>query len=342
MPHVSALLIGFSIGTALLLALTFATAYRHVDLPLRSRLGGYAMLAGLLFTQWSHLGIIDSDAAMPLTRAYVVVLFLQAGGFYWFVLGLLRPVEHWRSWEWGLPVTMLIFSALVPIEWAIPLALVIGIVFALHLATLLYRLRAMRRRFRLEFSVVLLFALMGVVAAVVGWAAPVIVDWAEYARIYTTLIAFGLFLALWLLLAVPDVAMKTQEAVALSYAQSTLGRIDVDAKLTALNQLFEHDHIQRDETLTLTRTAELLAISPHQLSELVNTRLDMSFSKVVRKYRVQDAQRMLLDEPTASVLSIGMAAGFASQSTFYTAFKELQGMTPAQFRKQPVGLHTPK
>ncbi len=338
MPNAPALMIGFSIGVALLLALAFATTYRRVELPLQSRLGGYVMLAGLVFTQWSHLGIINSDAVMPLTRAYVVVLFLQAMGFYWLVLGVLRPIERWRSWELGLPVVVVAFSALVPMGWAIPLALLIGTGFALHLATLLYRLRAIRRRFRLEFSVVLLFALMGVVAAGVGLAAPFVIGWTEYARIYAILIAFGLFLVVWLLLAVPDIVMKTREAVAQSYAQSTLGRIDVDDKLTALRQLFERDRIQRDETLTLARTADLLALSPHQLSELVNTRLEMSFSKLVREYRVHDAQRMLLDEPKASVLSIGMAAGFASQSSFYIAFKELQGMTPAQFRKKPDGL----
>lgn len=329
-------------GAALLLALAFATRYRHVDMSLQSRLGGYVMLAGLLFTQWSHLRIIDVVAPMPLTRTYVIVLFLQSVGFYWFVLGVLRPAGKWQLWEWGLPVTMLAAGALVPLAKAIPLALVIGIGFALHLAVLLYRLRAMRRRFRLELSVVMLFALMGIVAAVAGLVAPFALGWAAYARIYAALIAFGLFLVVWLLLAVPDIATKTQEAVALSYAQSTLGRVEVDAKLAVLRQLFERDRIHRDETLSLARTAELLSLSPHQLSELVNTRLETGFSKLVRQYRVQDAQRMLLDEPGASVLSIGMAVGFASQSAFYIAFKEAQGMTPAQFRKRPERLRTPE
>lgn len=335
MLHIPALLIGFSMGAALLLALAFSTVYRHVDLPWLSRLGGYITLAGLLFTQWNHLRMIEAAVTMPLTRGYVVVLFLQAVAFYGFVLGVLRPVARWKLWERGLPLTMLAAGAWVPLAWAIPLALVVGTGFALHLAALVYRLRAMRRRFRLELSVVLLFALMGAVAAAVGIAAPLFLGWAAYARVYAALIAFGLFLVVWLLLAVPDLVIKTRDAVALSYAQSTLGRIDVDTTLAALRQLFEHDRIHRDEALSLARTSELLAISPHQLSELVNARLETGFSKMVRQYRVQDAQRMLLDEPEASVLSVAMAVGFASQSTFYVAFKESSGMTPAQFRKKP-------
>ncbi|MGE8357156.1 MAG: helix-turn-helix domain-containing protein, partial [Microvirgula sp.] len=38
-------------------------------------------------------------------------------------------------------------------------------------------------------------------------------------------------------------------------------------------------------------------------------------------------------EPSASVLSVGLSVGFSSQSTFYEAFREIEGMTPGQFRK---------
>lgn len=328
------LLIGFSVGASLLLAVAFASAYRHVELPLLSRMGGYVTLVGLLFTQSSHLQIIDSAATMPLTRAYVIVLFLQAVGFYEFVLGVLRPAGQRTVRDWAVTLATLALGSLVPRTWAIPLALLMGTAFALHLAALVYRLRAMRRRFRLEVSVVLLFALMGIAAAGVGLAAPFALGWVQYARVYSALIAIGLFLVVLLLLVVPDIVSKTQDAVALSYAQSTLGRLDVDAKLATLRQLFERDRIHRDEKLDLARTSELLGVSVHQLSELVNARLDTGFSKLVRQYRVQDAGQMLLDEPDASVLSIGMAAGFASQSTFYVAFKESLGMTPAQFRKR--------
>ncbi len=44
---------------------------------------------------------------MPLARAYVIFLFLQAVGFYWFVLGVLRAAGQWRHTEWGLAVAVL-------------------------------------------------------------------------------------------------------------------------------------------------------------------------------------------------------------------------------------------
>lgn len=317
--------------------LALATAYRGLDLPPQSRVAGWVMLLGLAHTQWSHLGMVESMAAMPLTRSYVLVLFLQSLGFYWLLLGLLRRREDWRRWEWSLPLLVLAAGALIPLAWAIPLALGMGTVFALHLALLLYRLRALRRWFRLELPVMLVFALMGGTIGIAGVWAPFGLGWSAYVQIYAWMIALGFFGVLWLLLAVPDIASKTQEAVAQSYAQSTLGRVDVATKLTELTRLFEVERVHRDEGLSLARVAELMGLSTHQLSELVNAHLGMGFSRLVRQHRVRDAQRMLVEEPRASVLSVGLAVGFASQSTFYVAFKDELGVVPGQYRKQALG-----
>jgi AraC-like DNA-binding protein len=54
----------------------------------------------------------------------------------------------------------------------------------------------------------------------------------------------------------------------------------------------------------------------------------------VRRYRIEAAKKMLIDEPRASVLSVGLSVGFTSQSNFYVAFKEFTGFVPGQFRKQ--------
>jgi transcriptional regulator GlxA family with amidase domain len=169
------------------------------------------------------------------------------------------------------------------------------------------------------------------------WA-PFGLGWLAYVQIYAWMIAIGFFGVLWLLLAVPDIASKTQEAVAQSYAQSTLGRVDVATKLTELTRLFEVERVHRDEGLSLARVAELMGLSTHQLSELVNAHLGIGFSRLVRQHRVRDAQQMLVAEPRASVLSVGLAVGFASQSTFYVAFKDELGVVPGQYRKQALGV----
>ena len=79
--------------------------------------------------------------------------------------------------------------------------------------------------------------------------------------------------------------------------------------------------------------AARLDLSPHQLSELLNTRLGKGFARYVREQRVEAAQTMLRDEPAASVLSVGLSVGFSATSNFYDAFREIAGTTPGQYRK---------
>jgi len=328
------LMVGFSVGMALLLAAVFAVSYRQLALPRQSRIAGFVMLAGLALTQLAHLGVIPAEMDALPTRGYVVVVFLQSLGFYWLLLGVLRPEGDWRRIEWALPFALLAVSLSIPLAWAIPVALALGTAAALHLSMLVYRLRAMRRWFALELKVLVLFALMAAAVAISGLLAQHGLGWYGYAWTYAALIALGFGVVGWLLLGVPDLVPKTREAVAVAYAQSTLARVDRNAMSARLRQLFEQEQVHRAESLSLATVAEMLGLSTHQLSELVNTEFGVGFSRFVRQYRVETAKRMLVEEPRASVLSVGMASGFNSQSSFYVAFKELVGEVPGEYRQR--------
>lgn len=328
------MIVGFSIGMSLLLAVAFATGYRHAPLPWPARVAGFAMLAGLALTQWGHLEMVaGADGALP-TRRYVVVLFLQSLGFYGLLLGVLRPEGAWRRVEWALPAVVPAIALTVPLAWAIPVALSMGTAAALHLLALVYRLRGLRQWFALEAKVLALFAAMALAVAATGLLAPYGLGWEAYAWTYATLIALGFGVVGWLLLAVPDLVPKAREAVAVAYAQSTLARVDREAMAARLRQLFEVEQVHRAESLSLAGVADLVGLSGHQLSELVNTEFGMGFPRLVRRYRVETARQMLVDEPRASVLSVGMASGFNSQSSFYVAFKEQVGEVPGAYRQR--------
>ena len=331
------LLVGFSVGMSLLLAVAFATVYRHLELPWQSRIAGYVMLGGLALTQLAHLDIALHPPADVLPRRYVVVLFLQSLGFYWLLLGVLRPTANWRPVEWALPAVMLVLGLTTPLALAIPLALFLGGLAALHLCLLVYRLRAVRRWFAIELKVLALFAAMAILLVAGGVLAPQALGWHVFAWVYAALITVGFFLVAWLLLAVPDLVQKTREAVVTAYAQSTLGRVDCDAAAARLETLFARDHVYEDESLKLARVADLVGLTSHQLSELVNTRFGLSFSRYVRRHRIEAAKRLLVEDPRASVLSVGLSVGFSSQSNFYAAFKEQVGMVPGEYRKSRLG-----
>lgn len=328
---------GFSIGASSLLALAFASVYRGLALPWQSRVAGYVMLLGLAATQTFHARFLLGIDAELISRSYAGVLFLQSIGFYYLLLGVLRPAQQkWFGWDSVVLVLLLVAlvcAVLVPLSLAVPVAMMGGTGAAIHLGQLVFKLRAQRQRFLLELRVLVLFAVMAVLIAVTSFAAP-IVGWRNFAAIYAVLIGASFMLVLYLLLRFPDIASKTQEAVTNTYAVSTLSGIRCDDVVLEIKRLFAQEKIYEDESLSLNKLAELTKLSAHQVSELINTHFQMGFSSLVRRYRVEAAKKMLIDEPRASVLSVGLSVGFTSQSNFYVAFKEFAGVVPGQFRKQ--------
>jgi AraC-like DNA-binding protein len=228
----------------------------------------------------------------------------------------------------------LVCAAWVPLDLALPIAMLGGMAASARLGHLVYKLRAQRRWFLLELRVLWLFAVMAVLIAVASLAAPAL-GWRYFAMTYAALISASFGLVLYLLLRFPDITSKAQEAVASTYAVSTLSLVDCDNVVEEIKRLFEKEKIYEDENLSLSGVADKTKLSSHQLSELINTQFQMGFSRLVRQYRVEAAKKMLIEEPRASVLSVGLSVGFTSQSNFYVAFKEFTGMVPGQFRKQP-------
>ena len=333
MPVLITILVGYSVGASALLGVALLSAYRKVPIPWQSRIAGLVMLLGLALTQLGNAELIEQGANHPPGRLYVGVLFAQSWGFYWLLLGVLRPADRWQRIEWALPLLVLVLALLTPLHLGVAVSLGMGTVFATHLSVLLYRLRSMRRWFVVELPVICCFALMGLIVAVVGLLCPSVFSWAVYAWTYVWLIAIGFFLVCWLLLAVPDLAHKALEAVSERYSQTTLSKVDTVAAIARLRKLFEVDHIYRDDSLGLPAVAELMELSTHQVSELINHHMQTRYSDLVRHYRVEAAKRILIAEPKSSVLAVALEVGFSSQSTFYVAFKDSVGVVPGKFRR---------
>ncbi|MBK8676175.1 MAG: AraC family transcriptional regulator [Cellvibrionales bacterium] len=68
----------------------------------------------------------------------------------------------------------------------------------------------------------------------------------------------------------------------------------------------------QDPELDLPGLSMRLNASPHQVSELMNSRLGKGILRYLREHRVAAAKVMLCAEPKASVLSVGLSVGFTS------------------------------
>jgi AraC-like DNA-binding protein len=124
------------------------------------------------------------------------------------------------------------------------------------------------------------------------------------------------------------------EAEKRNYARSLLDQVDVSGLILEMNRLMEVDRLFTDDQLTLRDLADELSLSPHQLSQLLNERLNTNFSTYVNQYRIGLARDMLVNSPEKTVLAISLEAGFNSKSAFYEAFSRFTGMSPQAFRKK--------
>lgn len=333
MIELSALvMIGFSLCAAALLALAGATAYADAQPPPIACAAGGVLLAALAALQLAHGECLLHGGGWAGTRAYAALLFVAAAAFFLFFRGALQPRESERAWRLVLflPASL---AFVLPLAVAIPLAFAGGVAGATRLAVLVHRLRAHRARFRLERGVFVAHAAIALAVLLIGLASPWI-GFDAFRIAYAILIGIGLFASLYLLLRFPDLPSRAAEAVATAYAVSTLGRVDRDDAIARLNRLMDEEKAWLDENLSLAGLAAQAGLTPHQLSELVNTQFGVGFSRYVRGYRVEAARRMLLAEPEASVLSVGLAVGFASQSNFYAAFREVTGEVPGRYRRR--------
>jgi len=133
----------------------------------------------------------------------------------------------------------------------------------------------------------------------------------------------------------PDLDRAMKSAVLKKYEKSGLSEKKANEIMKSLESLMFDQKPFLDSNLTLKQLAEMLAISPHNLSEVINTKLNQNFFDYINTYRVEQVKKDLADPEKQhfTLLSIGMDAGFNSKSSFNSIFKRFTGMTPSEFQK---------
>jgi len=110
---------------------------------------------------------------------------------------------------------------------------------------------------------------------------------------------------------------------------------DLEILKTKLTRLMEDQHPYLDSELTLIRLAELIELTPHQLSYVINKGFSENFFWFVNRYRVQRVKELLSNGQNdhMSILGIAFESGFNSKTSFNTAFKKISSQTPSEFKK---------
>ncbi len=118
-----------------------------------------------------------------------------------------------------------------------------------------------------------------------------------------------------------------------SLRRSYLSNIDRDNLKGKLNEFLYTREIYKDEQLSLEKLASYVGVSTHQLSEFINTHYHKNYSLFINEFRVNKAQKLLLEKSEFTILAVAYEVGFKSKSSFNEAFLKITGNTPSQFKK---------
>jgi AraC-like DNA-binding protein len=129
-------------------------------------------------------------------------------------------------------------------------------------------------------------------------------------------------------------AFFTQEnKEAKKYEKSSLTFEIQENTLAKIKYLMETEKPFLNDSFSMPTLAKQLSVSPHHLSQILNESLGQSFFDFTAQYRIQEAQKLLTENPNVKIEEISEQVGYNSKSAFNSAFKKFTGVSPSQFRK---------
>lgn len=97
-----------------------------------------------------------------------------------------------------------------------------------------------------------------------------------------------------------------------------------------------------DNEINLSKLANMLNSSTHQLSATLNNAIGMNFSNFINSYRIEEAKEIILDPKKQhyTMVQVAFEAGYNSKTVFNTHFKKTIGRSPSAFKKENIQANT--
>jgi len=95
--------------------------------------------------------------------------------------------------------------------------------------------------------------------------------------------------------------------------------------------VMEHYKCYRDPAFDINTMAQMIFSNRTYTSAAINQKSGMNFRSWLAKYRIDYALELLKENPDMKVDSIVSACGFDSRTNYYRQFKNIMGMSPAEW-----------
>ncbi len=120
----------------------------------------------------------------------------------------------------------------------------------------------------------------------------------------------------------------------LKYQSSTITPTAGNHLYLRVQTYLSETRIYTNSQLRLSSLADQLAMTPHQLSQIINEQAEMNFSDFINRYRVEEAKKQMSADTRINLLAFDV--GFNNRTSFNVAFKKFEGCSPSAYRQQQI------
>ncbi|MBW1294220.1 AraC family transcriptional regulator [Aquimarina litoralis] len=89
-----------------------------------------------------------------------------------------------------------------------------------------------------------------------------------------------------------------------------------------------------NNNLRLVQLADEVGFSSHTLSKIINEKAHKNFNQFINEYRLEEAEKLLLQDTSSSIKTIYFDVGFNNKATFNNAFKNKYHCTPSEYKRK--------
>jgi len=306
---------GYELICAFLIPVTFFAAASN---PLRYQ---WLIQTGYHIEKWYYLFYIPS----ALTFVFLIPLMINPA---WQVKGYLRFYPVITGEFFRMPVYYMVIQMLYPLA-ALYQVILASVILIRNLNLLKEQSDEPQRRVSREAFKALILITGSIFCVLIGQIFSLL--FLKLSLIYCALALFSTFQN-GIKYPIYDKLLRF-EIDRVRQSASKIRSLDIDSIINRLRYIMEEEKAFAVESLTLRDTADELGLSVHQLSEIINKKLGKNFNSYINEYRIDEAKKMLLNEPERSIISIGTAVGFNAVSSFTTVFTRIAGCSPREYRR---------
>jgi AraC-like DNA-binding protein len=120
------------------------------------------------------------------------------------------------------------------------------------------------------------------------------------------------------------------------YESSKLENGKIQLIFNGIKEKIVSDQLYLNQDFSLKNLSELVELTEHQTSQVINQVTGQNFSILINNYRVEKVKELMQNSnyDHLKLLSIAFEAGFSNKNSFNQHFKRVTGMTPSSYKGQ--------